>query len=64
MESETRITLRVPGDLHARLVVRARRERRSLNSEILCLLEDALVADSGESAIPAPLRGKPDSSLA
>ncbi|MGW4424502.1 Arc family DNA-binding protein [Streptosporangium sp. NPDC004631] len=64
MESEVRITLRVPGDLHTRLTTRAQRERRSLNSEILHLLEGALTADSGESATPAPLRGRPNSSPA
>ncbi|MEV5932957.1 toxin-antitoxin system HicB family antitoxin [Streptomyces sp. NPDC093250] len=36
---EVRITLRLPADLHARLVAEAKRARRSLNSEILHRLE-------------------------
>ncbi|MER6830828.1 Arc family DNA-binding protein [Streptosporangium sp. NPDC000563] len=64
MESEKRITLRIPDDLHTRLVARAGRQRRSLNSEILCLLEDGLAADHDGSTAPAPPRGRPDSSPA
>ncbi|MEU1821717.1 Arc family DNA-binding protein [Streptomyces abikoensis] len=40
MEHEVRITLRLPADLHAWLVAQAKSARRSLNSEILCRLED------------------------
>jgi hypothetical protein len=65
-----RFSLRIPDDLHERVAARAAADRRSLNSEILHLLEVALrtpAADAespgGESASPAPLRGKPDSSL-
>ncbi|QIZ00924.1 Arc family DNA-binding protein [Streptomyces sp. S1D4-11] len=53
-----RFSLRIPADLHERLTAHAAADRRSLNSEILHLLEVALAAP------PAPLRGKPDSSQA
>ncbi len=66
-----RFALRVPEDLHARLTAQAAADRRSINSEILHLIEVGLtsvLADAesagGDSATPAPLRGKPDSSLA
>lgn len=39
-----RITLRLPDDIHARLVTQAATDRRSINSEILHLLEVALDA--------------------
>ncbi|WP_078499888.1 Arc family DNA-binding protein [Wenjunlia vitaminophila] len=42
MDNEKRISLRLPTDLHARLVEAARTDRRSLNSEIIHLLEAAL----------------------
>lgn len=42
MESAKRITLRLPEDLHDRLTDRAQEDRRSLNSEIVHLLETAL----------------------
>jgi predicted HicB family RNase H-like nuclease len=42
MELEKRISLRLPADLHERLVGKARSDRRSLNSEIVHLLEVAL----------------------
>lgn len=71
MEETTRITLRLPADLHARLSDHARHERRSLNSEIVYLLEVALegagmdaVSLDGESASPAPLHREPNSSPA
>lgn len=66
-----RISLRLPEELHTRLVEQAARDRRSLNSEILHLLEKTLdTAESDtdppgdRSASPAPLRGGPDSSPA
>ncbi|WP_409469642.1 Arc family DNA-binding protein [Streptomyces sp. HC307] len=66
-----RFALRIPEDLHARLTAQAAADRRSINSEILHLLEVALTAAApdaespgGDSAPPAPLRGKPDSSPA
>jgi predicted HicB family RNase H-like nuclease len=42
MAPEKRISLRLPTDLHARLVAEAHTDRRSLNSEIVHLLEVAL----------------------
>jgi hypothetical protein len=65
-----RFALRLPEDLHTRLTDQAAADRRSINSEILHLLEAALAAvapetpdrPDGDPASPAPLRGKPDSS--
>jgi len=66
-----KFNLRLPDDLHARLTAQAAADRRSLNSEILYLIEVALAAvapdaesPDDDSATPAPLRGKPDSSPA
>ncbi|WP_405887396.1 Arc family DNA-binding protein [Streptomyces sp. NBC_01136] len=66
-----RFSLRIPADLHERVTARAAADRRSLNSQILHLLEIALAAPQadagspgGDPASPAPLRGKPDSSPA
>ncbi|MFI1693929.1 Arc family DNA-binding protein [Streptomyces sp. NPDC020794] len=66
-----RFSLRIPADLHEQATAQATADRRSLNSEILHLLEVALTAprpDAGspgdDPASPAPLRGKPDSSPA
>lgn len=63
--------VRFPEDLHARVRTQATADRRSINSEILYLIEVGLAAvltDSGapggDPATPAPLRGKPDSSPA
>ncbi|WP_308040495.1 Arc family DNA-binding protein [Streptomyces sp. PSKA30] len=63
-----RFALRLPEDLHARVRAQAAADRRSINSEILHLIEVGLAviaADAespgGDSACPAPLRGKPDS---
>ncbi|MER5536654.1 Arc family DNA-binding protein [Streptomyces mirabilis] len=53
-----RFSLRIPEDLHERVTARAAADRRSLNSEILYLLEAAL------TDLPAPLPGNPDSSPA
>ncbi|GAA0913934.1 Arc family DNA-binding protein [Streptomyces thermoalcalitolerans] len=44
---EVRITLRLPADLHAWLVAVAKRNRRSLNSEIVHRLE------TGRGNVPA-----------
>ncbi|MGW3730973.1 Arc family DNA-binding protein [Streptomyces sp. NPDC000851] len=60
-----KFTLRIPEDLHQQLTDQATTDRRSLNSEILHLLEVALSAvpsgtpnrPGGDSASPAPLRG-------
>jgi plasmid stability protein len=66
-----RFSLRIPEDLHERVTARAATDRRSLNSEILHLLEIALAdpgtragSPGGNPAPPAPLHGKPDSSPA
>jgi predicted HicB family RNase H-like nuclease len=53
---DKRITLRIPADVHSRLVERAARDRRSLNAEIVHLLETVL-----EDTDP---RGRRDSSPA
>ncbi|WP_306976726.1 Arc family DNA-binding protein [Streptomyces canus] len=60
-----KFTLRIPEDLHERLTAQATADRRSLNSELLHLLEVGLNTVSpetpnrpaGNSASPAPLRG-------
>ncbi|MGW0966504.1 toxin-antitoxin system HicB family antitoxin [Streptomyces sp. NPDC002516] len=39
MINESRITLRLPADLHAWLVAQAKSSRRSLNSEIVYRLD-------------------------
>jgi len=44
MDEEKRITVRLPVELHERLAAQAKRERRSVNSEIVHLLE-AVLAD-------------------
>ncbi|MER5727808.1 toxin-antitoxin system HicB family antitoxin [Streptomyces sp. NPDC002138] len=67
MNSEVRVTLRLPADLHARLAAHAERERRSLNADLVYLLEGAIgpggtEADSGRPARAA--RGNPDSTPA
>jgi plasmid stability protein len=65
-----RFALRIPEELHARLVNQAAADRRSVNSEILHLLEaglgsaEAANRPDGNSPTTAPLRGKPDSSPA
>jgi hypothetical protein len=64
MEAVTRVTLRIPEDLHERIAAQARKDRRSINSEILHLLERGLDDDPDGSSIPVSLRGKPDSSPA
>lgn len=48
MDEDKRITLRLPAALHARITEQAERDRRSLNSEIVYLLETA-VPESGTS---------------
>jgi hypothetical protein len=59
-----RFSLRIPADLHERVIATATADRRSLNSRILHPLEAALAtarADAGppggDPAPPAPLRG-------
>jgi predicted HicB family RNase H-like nuclease len=46
------LTLRLPEDLHARLSDQAGTDRRSLNSEIIHLLEIALSAVGGDDESP------------
>ncbi|MFE4415968.1 Arc family DNA-binding protein [Streptomyces sp. NPDC056821] len=46
------MSLRLPTDLHARLVEQARSDRRSLNSEIAHLLEAALTNAGGDDESP------------
>ncbi len=41
MEQEVRLTIRLPADLHRRLTNMAKRDRRSLNGEMVALLEQA-----------------------
>ncbi|WP_329534245.1 Arc family DNA-binding protein [Streptomyces sp. NBC_01450] len=64
-----RFSLRIPEDLHERVIARAATDRRSLNSEILHLIEVALNAagadagsSGGDPTPPAPLHGEPESS--
>ncbi|MDX3696307.1 Arc family DNA-binding protein [Streptomyces europaeiscabiei] len=47
-----KVTVRIPDELHARLVSQAEVDRRSLNSEILHLLEVALTAVDGDDQSP------------
>ncbi|MEV4086438.1 Arc-like DNA binding dprotein [Nonomuraea fuscirosea] len=47
-----RITLRLPDDVHAQLLTQAETDRRSLNSEIVHLIEVALNAESGDDESP------------
>ncbi|MFE7965245.1 Arc family DNA-binding protein [Streptomyces cellulosae] len=44
-----RFSLRIPDDLHAWLVEQGQREHRSLNSEVVHLLEAARVAATAEA---------------
>ncbi|MFF4420077.1 Arc family DNA-binding protein [Streptomyces sp. NPDC001549] len=47
-----RITLRLPDDVHERLTSQAEADRRSLNSEIVHLLEVALTAAETDDESP------------
>jgi predicted HicB family RNase H-like nuclease len=50
MKEETKITLRLPADLHQWLTAQAKSARRSLNSEIVYRLEvERAAAADGES---------------
>lgn len=42
MKDEKRITLRLPAQMHERIVQTAKKEHRSLNAEIIALLEQIL----------------------
>ena len=49
MVRDVKLTLRIPDDVHRRIVALAKRERRSMNSQITVLLEIALAqTDSGQ----------------
>ncbi|WP_078652260.1 TA system antitoxin ParD family protein [Streptomyces sp. NRRL F-525] len=63
--------VRFPDDLHARVRAQAAADRRSINSEILYLIEVGLAGVSAKAGSPggdpadaAPFRRKPDSSSA
>ncbi|MBG0824706.1 Arc family DNA-binding protein [Planomonospora sp. ID91781] len=47
-----RFSLRIPDDLHGRIAARADKDRRSVNSEILYLLEVALDAAGDDAGSP------------
>ncbi|MEV4076632.1 Arc family DNA-binding protein [Nonomuraea fuscirosea] len=47
-----RITLRLPDDVHDQVAARAQTERRSLNSQIVHLLETALATDEAHDESP------------
>jgi predicted HicB family RNase H-like nuclease len=47
-----RFALRIPEDLHTRLVAQAAADRRSINSEILHLLEVTLAAVEEDNESP------------
>ncbi|MGW4981714.1 Arc family DNA-binding protein [Streptomyces mirabilis] len=71
MDDGVRTTARIPTALHARWAAHAKRERRSLNADLIYLLEGVLgtpavdaESPGGDSTTPPPLRGKPDSSPA
>jgi predicted HicB family RNase H-like nuclease len=42
MEKEVKLTVRIPETVHGRLADLAKRERRSLNAQLVVLLEQAL----------------------
>ncbi|WP_409473177.1 Arc family DNA-binding protein [Streptomyces sp. HC307] len=52
MDEEKRITVRLPLELHERLAARAKREHRSVNGEIVHLLEIALADPSADTESP------------
>jgi len=51
LTTDVRVTFRLPEDLHAQVVVLARRHLRSLNAELVYLLRDA-VAQNLEADSP------------
>ncbi|MFE1289192.1 Arc family DNA-binding protein [Streptomyces sp. NPDC058751] len=52
MDEEKRITVRLPSKLHDRLAALAKRDRRSVNGEIVHLLEVALTRQPEDSPSP------------
>jgi len=60
------VNLRLPDDVHALAIAAADADDRSLNSWLIAVVRRAAVSvdaesPGGDSATPAPLRGKPDS---
>lgn len=53
MDEEKRVTVRIPADLHSQVAAQAKADRRSLNSEILYLLEAGLSMADADSDRPA-----------
>lgn len=52
MDEEKRITVRLPLELHERLAALAKRDRRSVNGEIVHLLEAALADRPADAESP------------
>ena len=52
MDDEKRITVRLPVELHERLAAQAKRDRRSINGEIVHLLEVTLTDPSADAESP------------
>ncbi|MFI7636491.1 Arc family DNA-binding protein [Nonomuraea sp. NPDC049400] len=52
MDQEVCITLRLPADLHQHLTAKAHTDRRSLNSEILHLIETGLATPTADDEPP------------
>ncbi|MEU6243083.1 Arc family DNA-binding protein [Streptomyces sp. NPDC047024] len=52
MDEEKRITVRLPLELHERLTALAKRDRRSVNGEIVHLLEVALADHPADAESP------------
>jgi len=48
----------IPDELHARLKQQAVQHHRSMNKEVIALLEQALNMDNAVREIPPPYRGK------
>jgi predicted HicB family RNase H-like nuclease len=51
MENEKKITIRISDDLHQKLIEAARRDTRSINGEIITLLEKALIDCKKEQSL-------------
>jgi hypothetical protein len=52
VDEEKRITVRLPVELHERLAAQAKRDRRSVNSEIVHLLEVTLTDPPADTESP------------
>jgi hypothetical protein len=53
MEKDVKVTVRIPETVHGRLADLAKRERRSLNAQLVVLLEHALGTRPSDQANPA-----------